>query len=137
MQVENAVMPRSAQIQALFDTPDDGPVVMLNLLRFRETAIYPDGDDTRGSGRDAYGRYALAMKALVEGAGGRLLFSGDATGMVIGTAEEPWHVVALVEYPSRAAFAAIATSDAVRAISGHRSAGLEGQLLIACRPGGV
>ncbi|RJF86261.1 DUF1330 domain-containing protein [Oleomonas cavernae] len=134
MQVENAVMPRGEQIRALFDAQDDGPVVMLNLLRFRETAAYPDGQDAALSGRGAYGRYAAAMKALVESQGGRLIFSGDATGMVIGTAEAPWHVVALVEYPSRAAFAAIATSDAVRAISGHRSAGLEGQLLIACRP---
>ena len=134
MQVENAVMPGGEQIRALFDAQDDGPVVMLNLLRFRETAAYPDGQDAALSGRGAYERYATAMKRLVESQGGRLIFSGDATGLVIGTAETPWHVVALVEYPSRAAFATIATSDEVRAISGHRSAGLEGQLLIACRP---
>ena len=51
--------------------------------------------------------------------------------LVIGTAEEKWDTVAIVEYPSKEAFIEIATSVEVQGFGVHRSAGLAGQLLIA------
>ena len=90
-----------------------GPVVMLNLLKFHERAQYRDGRADQVSGREAYMRYADEMQPIVEGAGGRFLFSGDVQGLVIGAVEELWDLVGIVEYPSRAEFFRIATSPEV------------------------
>jgi uncharacterized protein (DUF1330 family) len=130
MQVENAVYPRPDQIQGLLALGGTGPIVMLNLLKFRETADYEGADEPPASGRDAYMRYGEPMRAVVEAAGGRFIFSSKVDALVIGEVGEMWDVAALVEYPSRAAFVSIAMSPEVAAFSHHRKAGLAGQLLI-------
>ncbi len=122
-----AVMPEGEQIQELIGSDEAGPVVMLNLLRFKNVAA-----DGSGSGADAYRRYASKMKAIVEGAGGRFIWSGRVDSQVIGESDVAFQVVGLVEYPSRQAFIEIASSPEVEAIGVDRKAGLEGQWLIAC-----
>ena len=133
MNVVNKVYPAPEQIMPLA-SDSSGPVVMLNLLKFRERAQYRDGRADPISGREAYMRYADAMQRIVEGAGGRFLFSGDVQGLVIGAVDELWDLVGIVEYPSRAEFFRIATSSEVHDIGVHREAGLAGQLLIPVTP---
>jgi uncharacterized protein (DUF1330 family) len=128
-----AKMPEPAQFETLLQGPKESPVVMLNLLKFNEQA---EGDE-EGSGVDAYGRYAEKMRLIVEGAGGRFLWSGRADSQVIGESDVDFDVVALVEYPNREAFVKIASSPEVAKIGTHRSAGLAGQWLIACTEGGL
>jgi uncharacterized protein (DUF1330 family) len=103
---------------------------MLNLLKFRDRAVYRDGRPDAVSGVEAYMRYAGAMRKIVERAGGRFIFSGSVNGLVVGEVEQLWDVVAIVEYPSRAEFQRLVTSPEVQAIGVHREAGLAGQLLI-------
>ena len=107
-----------------------GPVVMLNLLRFREKAAYADGRTSSLTGRQAYDLYATAMQKVIEERGARVLFGGDIASLVIGDVQDMWDTCLLVEYPSAAAFAAIVTSPEVAEIGVHRAAGLDGQLLI-------
>jgi uncharacterized protein (DUF1330 family) len=128
--VENALYPTASGIEALMTDASDAPVVMLNLLRFRAAAAYPDGRPTCLTGRQAYDLYAAAMQKVLEEQGGRLLFAGDIASLVIGEVEDIWDACALVEYPSATAFAAIVTSPEVAEIGVHRAAGLDGQLLI-------
>jgi uncharacterized protein (DUF1330 family) len=123
-----AIYPTPQQLQELMDGPPDRPVVMLNLLRFKSRADAPDADL---SGEDAYRRYADPMKAFVTARGGRVLWTGRVDSQVIDTGGEGFHVIALVEYPSRQAFQAIATDPHVQEIGAHRAAGLESQWLIA------
>lgn len=130
MDVENAVYPTRERVESLMRDTSSDPVVMLNLLKFRDQAAYADGRSTNLTGRQAYELYAVAMQETVEQQGGRFLFAGDATSLVIGDVEELWDTCALVEYPSAAAFAMIATSPQVGEIGVHRAAGLEGQLLV-------
>jgi uncharacterized protein (DUF1330 family) len=130
MIVENAVLPRPDQIQGLLGLGGDAPIVMLNLLKFRETADYGDADEPPATGREAYMRYGEPMRRLVEAQGGRFVFSGRIDALAIGEVGDLWDVAALVEYPSRAAFVAIAMSPEVAALGHHRKAGLAGQLLI-------
>ncbi len=119
--------PTPAQIEELLAGPPDQPVVMLNLLRFK-----PEASDANGlSGRESYLRYAAEMRKIVESRGGRFVWSGSVDSVVIGSSDPGWHAVGLVEYPSRKVFVEIATSKEVATISGPRSAGLEGQWLIA------
>jgi len=83
--------PDRAQFEALASLETDGPVVMLNLLRFK-----PDG------GREAYAKYAAAAGPFLTKVGASLRFRADARATVIG--DEEWDEMILVEYPSKQAF---------------------------------
>jgi uncharacterized protein (DUF1330 family) len=123
-----AIYPTAEQIQALLAGPAGQPVVMINLLRFKPQA---DAPDEGLSGEDAYRRYAAAMRQFVESKGGRFLWIGRVDAQVIGTGGDDFHMIGLVEYPSRQAFLAIANDPHVQEIGVHRAAGLESQWLIA------
>ena len=130
MQVVNALNPSEDQLAALLGGADDGPFVMINLLRFREFAAYPDGRDVGLSGRDAYMRYGMAVLERLAAVGGKAIFSSSVTGLMIGEVEELWDMVALAEYPSLTAMRTMLMSPEYQAITIHRTAGLAGQLNI-------
>ena len=134
MNVENALYPTPDSIADIAVDNSDQPIVMLNLLKFRERAQYTDGRASDLSGRDAYMLYGDKMQQLVEREGGRIVFSAEVMSLVIGTVDEMWDVAALVEYPSSSAFTRLVTSPEVAAIAVHRAAGLAGQLLIRVSP---
>lgn len=133
MQVENAVYPPPQQ--AMDFGPEDGPFVMVNLLKFKPHAEYTDGVDAHLTGAEAYARYGEEVRKLVEGLGGKIRYGGHVSGLLIGEVEELWDMVALAEYPSLAAFQQMAMSPQMHAIEHHRIAGLAGQLNIRTRPG--
>lgn len=130
MEVLNDMKPSDEALARLAEPGPEGPIVMLNLLKFKDRADYDDGSDADLSGRQAYARYAAAVGAMVQALGGRVLFSGDVTLLTIGQAEELWDEALLLEYPNRGALIAMTTSEEYRAISHHRRAGLDGQLNI-------
>jgi len=130
MRVENAVFPAMEQITSFFGGPENGPFVMLNLLKFKETAEYPDGSDANLSGADAYARYGKAIQVCLAAVDGKQIYAGPVTGLMIGQVEELWDMVALVEYPSLAAMQKMVSSPEYQAIEVHRKAGLAGQLNI-------
>ena len=130
MDVKNAVMPSQAQFVEFFGAPEDGPFVMVNLLKFHDKAQYGDGAEPDLSGREAYARYGAEVSKLVEGLGGKIVYSGDVTGLMLGEVEDLWDMVALAQYPSLEAFKTMALSPAMHAIEHHRVAGLAGQLNI-------
>lgn len=127
MDVANQLMPLGGQYEAFFAGADDGPIVMLNLLKLRERAAYPDGD--RGlTGAQAYAIYGREVLKLIARNGGRLIHGGRVSGVLVGEVEDLWDSAALIEYPSNAAFRAMMESDEYQAIAIHRAAGLAGQL---------
>ena len=123
-----AQTPTPEQIQELLKGPADTPVVMVNLLKFKERA---DGGNEGMSGSESYMLYGEKMREYVESKGGRFLYMGSADSMVLGESDADWDVIALVEYPSRKAFVEIASSRHVAEIGQDRAKGLEGQWLIA------
>jgi uncharacterized protein (DUF1330 family) len=133
MNVVNALYPEPEQAKAFFMGEEDGPFVMVNLLKFKPKATYEDGSHPDMSGKDAYQIYGDAVSQMVEALGGKIRFSADVTGLMLGEVEDLWDMVALAEYPSLAAFRAMAVSPEMQAISHHRAAGLAGQLNIKTR----
>jgi len=84
------------------------PVVMLNLMRFHTRS--GDGD---GSGWDAYLRYSAVTVPMIKARGGTLLWTGDAKTVALGPHDgNDWDFVALVYYPSIAAFLDMMKSEA-------------------------
>lgn len=135
MNVVNAVYPPPQQAMEFFGAGEDGPFVMVNLLKFKPKAEYADGADGHLTGAEAYARYAEEVRKLVEGLGGKVRYGGHVTGLLIGEVDELWDMVALAEYPSLAAFQQMAMSPQMHAIEHHRTAGLAGQLNIRTKPG--
>lgn len=87
MKVENALYPTAEQIEALRKDPLPKPVAMLNLLKFRAKAQYPDVRETDLTGAQAYGIYAEAMRKIVEREGGKFLFVGDVKYFAVAEVE--------------------------------------------------
>lgn len=103
--------------------PPDKPVVMLNLLKFREQAAYDDPAEAC-SGREAYKRYSKTSLQTIAAVGGSIIFSGKAHESLIAPAGEGWHQVFLVRYPSAAAFVTMISMPQYQAASRHRTAAL-------------
>jgi uncharacterized protein (DUF1330 family) len=134
MQVRNAVMPTPDQARDFFSAPEQGPFVMVNLLRFKTRAEYPDGAEPELSGAEAYMRYGVAVAAMVEALGGRIIYSGAVTGLLLGEVDDLWDMVALAEYPSLNAMLEMTRHPDYARIAVHRDAGLAGQLNIRTLP---
>jgi uncharacterized protein (DUF1330 family) len=130
VQVTNETTPRPDVAQAFFADADHGPMVMVNLLKFKDRATYPDGRDPDLSGRDAYNRYGAAVVACLAAVGGHVVYSGPVTGALLGDVEEMWDAVALAWYPSPQAMLQMVAMPEYQAIEIHRYAGLAGQLNI-------
>ncbi len=118
----------------LFTRGLTGPVVMLNLLRFRPVADYsatphlaPPAPIT---GEAAYRRYVEHTRPYLERSGGQVLFVGSGGPFFIGPPDERWDAVVLVRQSSLAAFLAFASDPGCMAGIGHRTAALEDSRLL-------
>lgn len=117
-----------------FSVPDTGPVVMLNLLRFRDRADYshaPELEPEGGaSGAEAYATYMREMEPLLNATGGEVLFSGEASHFLIGPESVTWDRVLLVKQASRQAFMAFASDPAAQRVTAHRTAAIADSRLL-------
>jgi uncharacterized protein (DUF1330 family) len=114
-------------IEGLSELDQAAPVVMLNLMRFRERSL--DGD---GSGWDAYLRYSALTVPMIKARGGTLLWTGNAKAVALGEEQgNQWDYVALVYYPSLAAFTDMMTSaDYETKCDPHRTNGCAEHLIV-------
>jgi uncharacterized protein (DUF1330 family) len=133
MQYENAVIPNKEQMKGFFEDDHGKPISMVNLLKFKDKAEFPEDHELHGtemSGAEAYGIYGEAVTKLLEGLGGQMLFVGNVERLSLGTVEDLWDQVAIAKYPSRQAMVDMMMSEEYNAIHAHRDAGLAGQLNI-------
>lgn len=131
MQVTNELYPTDpSRMQAMLEEGPEGPIFMINLLKFKEKAEYPDGRECSLTGREAYAIYGRAVADLLPTFGGIGFFAGDVTLLALGQVEDLWDEVAIAVYPRRADLARMSMSPQWREIAVHRAAGLAGQLNI-------
>lgn len=129
--------PSAEQAKAFLSGAEDGPMCMVNLLKFRDKATYADGSEPDLWGCDAYLRYGAGIQACLAAVGGETRFSGFLTYLMLGEVEELWDMVAIAEYPSRAAMLKMVQSPEYQAITKHRDAGFAGQLNIRTKAIGL
>lgn len=120
-----AVNPRGRDVNRLLREGDEGPFVMLNLLRFVE------------GGRDAYCAYVRAFRPFLEKYGAELLYVGDGSTAVISEEGQAWDAVMLVRYPSRAVFRQLLADDAYQQVTHLRTMALKEAVLQATVPWSV
>lgn len=114
------------------DLPRDHPVHMLNLVRLRERAAYPDGRDV--SGRDAYRAYARESGPVFQRLGGRQVWIGVPELTLIGPTDERWDLAFIAEYPTGGAFIEMLRDPLYRQAVVHRQAAVLDSRLIRVRP---
>jgi uncharacterized protein (DUF1330 family) len=133
------VNPTPEQLEAVVAAHGDGPVQMLNLLKYRERAAYdadyagdPSPDCT---GAEAYQRYGEVAITHVAKRGGRLVLLSAVDGVALGAAaQDEWDEIAIVEYPSLDAFVDMGQDPDYLAATVHRTAGLERSVILATTP---
>lgn len=115
-----------------------GPVVMLNLLKFRDIADYAHAPHLAPvdpiPGRAAYALYEAGIAPLLAASGGAVLFSGSGGDWFIGPEGEGWDRVLLVRQASLARFFAFAGDPEAAEIGHHRTAALADSRLLPLVP---
>lgn len=141
MTIEPSIDPTADQVRAFRDfgrdAGHDGPVVMLNLLKFRAEADYgPQSSEQPMTGAQAYARYQTAfVETVSEVSQAEVLFEGLVGQVFIGlagAAETDWDMVLLVRYPTRKHFLAMMANPTYRDALRHRYAGLARTVLLQC-----
>jgi len=111
-----------------------GPIVMLNMLRFREIADYTDSPelapDEPMSGEQAYRLYIKHTLPFLSASGGEMIFMGKGGNFLIGPQEEFWDAIMLIRQKSVESFIAFESNAAYMAGIGHRIAALEDSRLL-------
>lgn len=126
---EPTIEPDARQVGKLTDSTDQGPIVMVNLVKFKEEA---EGADTGVSGAEAYGIYSMAVAPFLEDVGGEVLSAATCEDSIIGPAEKEWDMVIQVKYPSRQAFLKMVSDPEYLKIAAHRTAALaDSRLLVS------
>jgi uncharacterized protein (DUF1330 family) len=134
-----SISPNADQFRELAAASDDGPVVMLNLLKYKaradaDAAAPVAGADDARTGQEAYRAYGDAAVRMIEERGGSVLWAGQADQILIGDPAEDWDHVLLVQYPSRAAFLEMVAQPSYQDAHRHRESGLERTVVVACTP---
>lgn len=134
---ERHVDPERAAFEAFKDLPRDRPIEMLNLIRYRERAAYPDGHPAAQeqlSGAEAYRRYGAESGPVFARVGGTIVWSGKPELVLIGPQDERWDAAFLARYPGAGAFLAMVTDPEYRKAVVHRQAAVETSRLIRMAP---
>ena len=126
------VDPSKERYQLFRELPRTGPIHMLNLVRFRAKAAYPDG--RAATGEEAYAAYGRDSGPVFRRLGGRIVWRGNFQFMLIGPEEERWDEVFVAEYPSADAFIEMLRDPVYREAVKHRQAAVDDSRLIRLTP---
>jgi uncharacterized protein (DUF1330 family) len=135
-----AITPTREQFTEFAQGRQEGEVVMINLLHFDRSGAPERGSAAaagarESSGKDAYLDYSDQVIKMVEARGGKVIWTGRPEQVLIGdTDADAWDMVALVSYPSRAAFIDMVTSPSYGEAHADRERGLDRTVLLACEP---
>jgi uncharacterized protein (DUF1330 family) len=118
--------------------PRDQPIHMLNLIRLRETAVYPGGHPDHGkpiTGLQAYREYGRTIAPHLARLGSRQVWAGSPQVMVTGPASEAWDLAFIVEYPGSQAFIDMVRDPDYREnVVPHRTAAVADSRLLRLTP---
>ena len=127
------VDPSRENWQRFKDLPRDRPIQMLNLIKFRDFAEYPEGHPLHGkglTGREAYAIYKEGFQRVVAGDGAAMIWEADLECTVTGPDGE-WDEAFVMGYPSSIAFMAMVKNEEyVRDVVPHRTAAVADSRLL-------
>lgn len=127
------VDPDRAQFEAFKNLDRDSELNMLNLVRFRDLANYPDDHilaRDRLTGAEAYAHYGKETGPMLAKVGGSILWRGKFEATLIGPSQESWDAMFIAYYPNAHAFLAMITDPEYQKAVVHRQAAVETSRLI-------
>jgi hypothetical protein len=110
---------------------DDGPIWMVNLMKYREIADYEDGRESTITGKEADNLYA-PIEVLSE-IGAEIVFIGDVETQLLGD-DPKWDRVAVVKYPTRRSFVEMSSRKDFQEKYVHKEAGMQKTIVMGCIP---
>ncbi len=122
------IMPTETQLFEFSNAPDEGPFVMINLLKFKRNE-----ENGMEQGLEAYDRYGKKVLPLMGKVGAKVLWLGSVDLVFIGASADEWDQVLLVEYPSRKAFLEMISMPEYDKAHHDREAALENSALLASK----
>ena len=125
--LSNQVSPSDTQMEKLKAYPQNTPLVMLNILKFKTKT------KTNETGKEAYARYLKNVIPFIEKVGAKLIWKGQVHNTVIGNSDNQPDTILLVEYPSVNHFFGMVSNPEYQKIAEDRSIALEYGGLIACQ----
>lgn len=131
------VDPIRSQFEAFKILDRDQPIEMLNLVKFRAKAAYPDSHVLHGqdlTGAQAYHNYGRDTAPILGRLGGEIIWRGDFQSTLIGPSDEAWDEVFVARYPTAHAFLQMVTDPDYKTAVVHRQAAVETSRLIRCAP---
>ncbi len=128
---EHFVDPDKERFQEFKLLARDGPIHMLNLVRLKPIATYPDGLTVTGA--EAYAAYGRESGPVFQRLGGRIVWSGSFELTLIGPADERWDLAFIAEYPNADRFIEMIRDPDYREAVKHRQAAVETSRLIRLR----
>jgi uncharacterized protein (DUF1330 family) len=123
--------PERDQFEAFKNLPRDQPILMLNFLRFRDEAAYPDG--RAASGAEAYAAYGRDSGPIFRRVGGEIVWRAQPELMLIGPPDKQWDLIFVARYPTAGAFLEMVTDPDYREAVKHRQAAVADSRLIRLR----
>jgi uncharacterized protein (DUF1330 family) len=132
------VDPDRAQFDAFKGLDRDHPIEMLNLVRFRDAAAYPEDHPLAAkglTGAEAYANYGRDSGPVLTRVGGSILWRGTYQTTLIGPGDEAWDAMFIARYPSAHAFLAMVSDPDYKLAVVHRQAAVATSRLIRTKPG--
>ncbi len=120
------INPEESQLVALIHSGHRGPVQMVNLLAFRERAIYPTCHKLAAAsltGAQAYARYGATALEQIDRRAGKVILYNDVHQVLIGRTR-PWDQILVIEFPETGSFVDMIHDRDYQASLVHRDAGV-------------
>lgn len=131
------VDPTRENFDAFKAFPRDTPINMLNLIRYRPLAAYPEGHALAGTGltgAQAYAEYGRTSGPVFKRVGGSVLWRGIMESMLTGPADEQWDLAFIARYPNAGAFLAMVTEPEYKIAVINRQAAVLTSRLVRFAP---
>ena len=128
--------PTETQLREITETDQESSFDMINLIKYRPTAIYESAADNAigRSGREAYQEYGLVAFPKIIGMGGSLVYKGTCDHQFVGDESQNYDDLIIVRYPSKRAYLEMFNSTEYQEVIKHRKAGLEYRVLHESTP---
>jgi uncharacterized protein (DUF1330 family) len=137
MSEDQFIDPTRESFDAFKALPRDTPINMLNLLRFREQAVYPEGHENAAkgwTGQQAYAEYGRTSGPVFRRVGGKVIWRGAMESMLTGPQDKFWDMAFIAAYPHAGAFLEMVTDPDYRIAVVNRQAAVLTSRLVRFRP---
>lgn len=134
----NHIDPDRDNFTAFKALPRDEPIHLLNLVRYRDQAAYPEGHENHGrglSGKQAFAEYFRTIGPFFTRLGVSIIWQADDGLTLTGPKGQMWDLGFVAAFPQAVTFLELVTDPDYRAnVVVHRTAAVADSRLVRFSP---